>query len=227
MSRPPESLREEFKGFGAPKRLGAHLYVVTIPNSSSGGVRIVEYFGFAGDTEGISDDPEHTFELERAVVDRKIWTKISEPLRSEFNARLKANKMAPSRFTVGDNYLEKLLGRELCVLAWASEHVTESGAEITDRLGVIVARWRSLRPEERWWLFSMTAAEAGGSGDSDRGWRKALYYALSDGAGSRMPRRRLTRSETQQKLFGPNTFAGGLFDFAEGDTKSDGTANDR
>ncbi len=226
MSRPPKSLREEFKGFGAPKRLGAHLYIVTIPNSSSGSVRVVEYFGFAGDVEGISDDPEHTFELERAVVDREIWTKISEPLRSEFNARLKANKMAPSRFTVGENYLEKLLGRELCVLAWASEHVIESGVERADRLGIIVARWRSLRPEERWWLFSMTAAEAGGSGDSDRGWRKALYYALSDGTGRRLARRRIARGEAQQKLFGSRIPPGGLFDLAEGETEIKGVASD-
>lgn len=225
MSRPPESLREEIKGFGAPKRLGAHLYIVTIPGSNSETVRVVEYFGFAGDTEGVSDDPEHTFQLERAVINRDIWAKISEPLRSEFNTRLKANKMPPSRFTVGDNYLEKLLGRELCVLVWAAEHISERGAELTDRLGVIVSRWRSLRPEERWWLFSMTAAEAGGSGDSERGWRKALYYALSDGAGRRPTRRRFRRGEAQQKLF-VTPAEGGLFDSAELETDIKGVVSD-
>ena len=37
-----------------------------------------------------------------------------------------------------------------------------------------------MRPEERWWLYSKTAAEAGGANQTQRGWRKALYYALSD-----------------------------------------------
>ena len=39
-----------------------------------------------------------------------------------------------------------------------------------------------MRPEERWWLYSKTAAEAGRDNQTQRGWRKALYCALSDGA---------------------------------------------
>ena len=61
------------------------------------------------------------------------------------------------------------------MLAWASEPAN------LDELPVICARWAALRPEERWWLFSMTVAEAGLPQDRERGWRKALYYALSDG----------------------------------------------
>ena len=41
--------------------------------------------------------------------------------------------------------------------------------------------WAALRPEERWWLFAMTAAEAGMPEDTQRGWRRALFLALSDG----------------------------------------------
>lgn len=37
-----------------------------------------------------------------------------------------------------------------------------------------------LRQEERWWLLPVTAAEAGLPRDTMRGWRRALYYALSD-----------------------------------------------
>ncbi|NJM00412.1 MAG: DUF3780 domain-containing protein, partial [Synechococcaceae cyanobacterium SM2_3_2] len=48
-------------------------------------------------------------------------------------------------------------------------------------LPVICSRWAALRPEERWWLFSMTVAEAGLPEDTDRGWRRALFLALSDG----------------------------------------------
>ena len=47
----------------------------------------------------------------------------------------------------------RLLGKELCVLAWAAEAATDK-----ETLAVIAQKWSSLRPEERWWLFSMTVA---------------------------------------------------------------------
>jgi Protein of unknown function (DUF3780) len=46
---------------------------------------------------------------------------------------------------------------------------------------VICSKWAALRPEERWWLFSMTVAEAGLPEDTQRGWRRALFHALADG----------------------------------------------
>ena len=61
------------------------------------------------------------------------------------------------------------------MLAWAAETATE------EQLPIICSKWAALRPEERWWLFSMTVAEAGLPEDTQRGWRRALYHALSDG----------------------------------------------
>ena len=60
------------------------------------------------------------------------------------------------------------LGKELCVLAWAAETASE------DKIAVICSKWAALRPEERWWLFAMTVAEAGMPEDTQRGWRRAL-----------------------------------------------------
>jgi hypothetical protein len=75
-----------------------------------------------------------------------------------------------------------MLGKELCVLMWAAEHASD------DQLEAICSTWTALRPEERWWLYAMTAAQGGLAEDSQRGWRKALYYALSDN-GAVEPRR--------------------------------------
>ena len=61
------------------------------------------------------------------------------------------------------------------MLAWAAERAH------ADELPIICSKWGALRPEERWWLFSVTAAEAGLAEDVERGWRKAIYYALADG----------------------------------------------
>jgi len=77
-----------------------------------------------------------------------------------------------------------------------------------DELPVICSRWAALRPEERWWLFSMTAAESGAVDDRERGWRKALYFALSDGRPEKKMARRRRRPSNEinpsQLLLGGN-----------------------
>ncbi len=70
----------------------------------------------------------------------------------------------------------------------------------------------ALRPEERWWLYSKTASEAGNNNQSQRGWRKALYCALSDGTNIRMepkkkPKLKKKKPGQQEKRT--------LFDFTE------------
>ena len=56
---------------------------------------------------------------------------------------------------------------------------------------MICSKWAALRPEERWWLFAMTVAESGLPEDTQRGWRRALFHALSDGEKSPAHRKRL------------------------------------
>jgi hypothetical protein len=88
------------------------------------------------------------------------------------------------RWHTGTNLVDRLLGKELCVLAWAAETANP------EQISVICSKWAALRPEERWWLFSMTVAEAGLPEDAQRGWRRALFSALSDGEKPPMHRRR-------------------------------------
>lgn len=161
--------KEKTVDFGAPDKFGAHIFRVEIPESKDGRVRIIEDYGYRGLEGGIPRDEE------RVVLTRSVWTAIATTARSEFNTRLKAAKVRTGRWHTGTNLVDRLLGKELCVLAWASET-----ADI-DKLPVIASKWAALRPEERWWLFSMTVAEAGLPEDTDRGWRRALYHALSDG----------------------------------------------
>ena len=106
---------------------------------------------------------------------RVVWSAIADAARGDFNERLKAADHPTGRWHTGSNLVERLLGKELCVLAWVAETAS------ADEMPVICSKWKALRPEERWWLFSMTVAEAGLPQDTMRGWRRALYYALSDG----------------------------------------------
>jgi hypothetical protein len=155
--------------FGAPDKFGAHLFRVEIPAARSEPVLIIEDYGYRGLEGGIPREEE------RVVLERPAWSAIADIARREFNDRLKAAKLLTGRWHTGTNLVDRLLGKELCVLAWAAETANE------EQLLIICSKWAALRPEERWWLFSMTVAEAGLPADTARGWRRALFNALSDG----------------------------------------------
>jgi hypothetical protein len=55
-----------------------------------------------------------------------------------------------------------------------------------EEITIICKKWQALRPEERWWLYSKTSSEAALAEQKDRGWRKALYCALSDGTSAKV-----------------------------------------
>lgn len=163
------SERSKTVDFGAPDKFGAHLFRVEIPAAHSKAVLIAEDYGYRGNEAGIPRDEE------RVVLERRVWSAVADIARREFNDRLKAAKLQTGRWHSGTNLVERLLGKELCVLAWAGESANN------EQLPIVCSKWAALRPEERWWLFSMTVAEAGLPDDRQRGWRRALFFALSDG----------------------------------------------
>ena len=170
--------------FGAPDKFGAHLFRVELPAVRTESVRIVEDFGYRGLEGGIPQDED------RAILPRAVWSGIADIARREFNDRLKAVKVTTGRWHTGTNLVDRLLGKELCVLAWAAETAND------DQLPVICSKWAALRPEERWWLFSMTVAEAGLPEDTQR---RALFLALSDG--EKPPEGRKRRRPVESDLF--------------------------
>lgn len=155
------------EGFGAAA-FGGHIFRVDIPAAAKGDITIVEDYGLKGGENGVP--PRET----RVVLPRRFWSAIAETARKDFVARLKAKMLASPRWTTGDNKVDRMLGKELCVLAWAAEH-----ANSVDECKAIAVQWAALKPEERWWLFSKTVAEGGLAEDKGAGWRKALYFALS------------------------------------------------
>jgi hypothetical protein len=155
------------QGFGVPLTVAPHHFVVVIPRGSRQPVQIIEDLGMH--TEG--DENEL---LDRVVVTREAWTEIANPVKRMFNERLKAHNLQPGQWKLGENRVDRLLGKELCVLAWAIEDLE------SEKIGTALRNWLALRPEERWWLFGMTASTVGGLNDRGRGWRMALRYALGD-----------------------------------------------
>jgi hypothetical protein len=174
--------------FGAPSDFGMHHFYVEVPAAPRDAVCIFEDFGFDGD-----ESRRETIEC-RLVLARELWTKIRDDARRDFNERLKAKKQSTGSWSVGKTKLDRFLGRELCVLGWAAEHA--SPVECL----VICQKWLALRPEERWWLYSKTASEAGNDNQTQRGWRKALYCALSDGANIRLEPKKKPKQNKKTEL---------------------------
>ena len=160
-------------GFGVPATSDPHHFKVIIPRSNTAPVQVSEYLGL----QALSD--EHSV-IDRAMLDRARWTSIRAEVQRAFNARLSTHNLKPSAWKAGDNLVDRLLGKELCVLVWAVEHME------MEKVPVAVRNWLALRPEERWWLFGMTAMSTGGIGDGDKGWRLALRHALGDVAQSEL-----------------------------------------
>lgn len=154
-------------GFGVPASSDPHHFKVIIPKTSNGKVRISEYLGLQAQSEEFSV-------VDRVLLDHTRWAAIRAEVQRAFNSRLKSYGLETSSWQVGENMLDRLLGKEICVLAWAIESME------VDNIPVAVRNWLALSPEERWWLFGMTAKSTGGIEDRDVGWRIALRHALGD-----------------------------------------------
>ena len=163
--------RKRTLGFGVPATSNPHHFKVIIPSGNYGKVLISEYLGL----QACSDE---FAVIDRVRLDRPHWIAIRSEAQRAFNVRLKEHDLLTSAWKVGENQVDRLLGKELCVLAWAVEKME------TERLPVAVRNWLALRPEERWWLFGMTAIATGAAEDSSKGWRLALRHALGDVAQS-------------------------------------------
>lgn len=175
-------------GFGVPATSDPHHFKVIIPKANTGKVQISEYLGLQAQSDEFAV-------IDRVLLDRPRWTAIRAEVQRTFNARLKNHDVKTASWKMGENVVDRLLGKELCVLAWAVE-----GMDM-EKVPVAVRNWLALRPEERWWLFGMTAMSTGGINDGEKGWRLALRHALGDVAQSEQlkPReRKIVRNQIQE-----------------------------
>ena len=176
-----EQVAKPTLGFGVPATSDPHHFLVLIPKGNSGRVEIREYLGLQATSDEFSV-------IDRVRIDRPRWTAIRSEVQRAFNARLKGHDLNTSAWKVGDNKVDRLLGKELCVLAWAVEDME------MEKIPVAVRNWLALRPEERWWLFGMTAIATGTINDAGKGWRLALKHALGDVAQSDLLQPRARRA---------------------------------
>jgi len=164
-------------GFGFIPEESGHHFLVTVHSVKSPHVYISEHFTWDNSRErrdlsfalGNEDDKM------RVILPRSKWLGIAEPVQTEFNRRLKKNGIAAARWKTGQTPVSRLLGKEMVLLAWAIEDADPA------LIPVAIRNWLGLAPEERWWLFTMTNAATGHAiNGQNKGWRKAVRYALTE-----------------------------------------------
>jgi hypothetical protein len=165
--------------FDCPDIYREHGYLVRLTprNAASGREPMAQVFEVFGrpPTERESQWAPET--ILRCEARREIWDLLSPELRAEFNRRLKAEGKPAGRWGADETAVQRLLGKELLVLLWAVEMADVSSEEAA----TAIRNWVGLKAEERWWLYTMTAAATGLAHQSGMGWRGALRQALCFG----------------------------------------------
>lgn len=205
--------------FDCPDIYQEHGYLVSLSKGRDSRALVFEVFGRPPTEREVEWAPETIL---RCEVSREVWDALSPEVRSEFNRRLKAEGKPAGRWGADETAVQRLLGKELLVLLWAVEQPDVTPEEI----GVAIRNWLGLKTEERWWLYTMTAAATGLAHQAGMGWRGALRQALCFGtrndafhlgavtgrgalaprtndvfAGARTARRRKAAAEDDDSLF--------------------------
>ena len=132
---------------------------------------------------------------ELATIPGAVWKMIGPAVQKELVRGMDPAEQGakPPFLRHGDNALSPLIVRELAVLFWA---LMEDGEGT--HIDALLNGWRQLAREERWWLYARASNPTQRQG---QGWRRALYFALTDPADTRMAPRLLEIMEaaTAQK----------------------------
>lgn len=164
------------RSFGFNPEDSRHHFQLEIHKGANQPIDISEHlmwsdeFGSTNVTLGEGEDGQI-----RVSLARPKWDAIADEVRAEFNRRLKRIGGTSGSWKVGKNVLRREFGKELVLLAWAIEDADPG------LIPTAIANWQGLVPEERWWLYTQTAAATGhGLRDRGKGWRKAVRFALTE-----------------------------------------------
>ena len=154
-----------------------HGYLVRLTRGRDAKAQVFEVFGRLPTDREAQWAPETVL---RCEVARDVWDVVSPEARAEFNRRLKQENKPAGRWGADETAVQRLFGKELLVLLWA----VEASDVKPEEMAVAIRNWHGLKPEERWWLYTMTAAATGLAHQTGMGWRGALRQALCFGTRS-------------------------------------------
>lgn len=112
---------------------------------------------------------------EKARLTAHRWNRVRDAVASEFNHRLRQDGLRPGRWLKDTTPLAPHLGKELVLLVWA---IDDQDALVIPRM---LANWRGLAPEERWWFYTtINASSRQHPNDTSHGWKAAIKVAFLD-----------------------------------------------
>jgi hypothetical protein len=156
------------RGFGfQPERSGGYHFEVR--HAPSGAVTIIERY----ETESGSPRLEYGDPRDKASLNAHRWSLIQGAVATEFNQRLQQAKLRPGRWLKSATPLAPHFGKELVLLVWAIE---DQDPTVIPRM---LANWRGLAPEERWWFYTtINASSRHRATERQHGWRAAIKIAF-------------------------------------------------
>lgn len=175
--------KEPTRGFGF-RESASNGYHFELKVDSSGGVTLIERFA----TKKRDEPLYHTSRREKCELSPRRWDAVKDAVANEFNRRLKQDGISAGRWLKSSTPLAPAFGKELAVLMWAIDD--------QDILQIprMLANWRGLAPEERWWFY--TTINAGYKPTVHKpttGWQAAIKVAfLADPADLGLDAVRLT-----------------------------------
>lgn len=188
--------KSQILGFGFQPQLSEHFFLVSLPRARGGRAEVTlsEHFEWFEPTPDVPIPvPINAVNAHlRVILRHQVWEAIADDVRAEFNRRLRVYGLKTAQWPKsGQVPVDRTLGKELCVLAWAIEDCDPA------LIPIAVRNWLGLVPEERWWLYTMTNAATGHAiNGRGKGWRMALRYALTDNPVTEgLMRRRLAEFE--------------------------------
>lgn len=162
--------------FGFSPVESQHHFVVDIPRGSEAPIKISEHLTWNDETGSspVSSGTALDGQI-RVILAHRKWDEIADETRTQFNLRLRRLGKKSGAWRIGPNLVRSDLGKELVLLAWAIEEADPG------LIPTAIVNWNGLVPEERWWLYTQTAAATGhGINGRGRGWRKAVRFALTE-----------------------------------------------
>lgn len=166
----------KYEGFGFCPQESAHHFRVTIPAGSQQEIIISEHFSFdeEGGARSATLSESHDGQL-KVILSRAKWNAIADEVRVEFNRRLKEHGVKAGKWKTGVVPVARPLGKELVLLCWAIEDADPA------TIPTAIRNWLGLAQEERWWLYTMSNAATGNAvSGRNKGWRKAVRFALTE-----------------------------------------------
>ncbi len=164
-------------GFGFVPAESEHHFLVIIPAGKKEEIVMLENFQYDENPARLAMNLSLGKENlnVRIILSHPKWEAIAGEVQAEFNRRLKKIGLKPGQWKAGHIPVSRLLGKELVLLAWAIEDADPA------LIPMAIRNWLGLKPEERWWLYTMTNAATGHAiYGRNKGWRKAIRYALTE-----------------------------------------------